>query len=121
LSYYEYLRGMATAMAIGLIAPAPIAQSRGDDTADDDPVPESQSPEELSTEEQLAQMQLIMHMKEALAGLPDRQRTLIERVMLQEVPLLEAAKEVGLSESWAWRLQAQALEALGKALRARLR
>lgn len=51
-----------------------------------------------------------------LAGLPERERTLLEAVYFEGVTIEEAGRRLGLSKSWASRLHAKALERMRGAL-----
>ena len=48
---------------------------------------------------------------------PDQERTLIERYYFDDVTFDQAARELGLSKSWASRLHARAIEGVAKALK----
>jgi len=100
-----YLAGLATAMAVGLIAESTTAD--GEDLRD-----ASLSPEEL-----LGEQQLIARVREAVAELADSERHLVTRHYFDGLTFDEAAKELGLSKSWASRLHARAIEGLTRALK----
>jgi RNA polymerase sigma factor for flagellar operon FliA len=120
-SVAEYLRSMATAMAVGLIAQPAVAQ-RSDRLAESEhAVLESEDVGEPSTEEKVAERELLEHVHAAIARLPDVQQKLVERQILREGVLLETAKELGLNPSWASRLLSQAIDALAKDLKRRIR
>lgn len=55
----------------------------------------------------------------AVAALPERQRTIVERHYFHEERFDHIAESLGVSKSWASRLHAQALIDLGRALRRR--
>lgn len=100
----SYLAGIATAMAIGGMAPASGAAS----------VPESgdATPEELVGNAELsARVRLIV------ASLPDRERAIVERHYFGDETLEAAAAGLGLSKSWGSRLHARAIEAIARELR----
>ena len=111
----DYLRTMATAITIGLLPG--VAVPVGDE--DDDHLPKTASPAELSPEERFAEKELFEQLRAAMASLPDVQRDLVQKVYFQEMGVVEAGKELGLSKSWASRLLAQATEAIARTLRQR--
>ncbi len=100
-----YLAGIATAMAVGLLA-----ETTGPD-ADDvrDPT--------LTAEEQLAHHELITRVRQAVEKQPDAERHLLQRHYFDGITFDEAAKELGLSKSWASRLHARAVESLVRELK----
>ncbi|HEY1954892.1 MAG TPA: sigma-70 family RNA polymerase sigma factor [Polyangiaceae bacterium] len=100
-----YLAGLATAMAVGLIAEATTAD--GEDLRDTT----------LTAEEQLGEHQILTHVREALAALPESERHLVTRHYFDGLTFDEAAKELGLSKSWASRLHARAIEGLTRELK----
>lgn len=101
----SYLAGIATAMAVGLIA-----ESTGPETED-------VKAGGLSAEEQLAHHQLVALAREAVDRRPEAERHLLRRHYFDGVNFDEAAREIGLSKSWASRLHARAIEAIAKELR----
>jgi len=100
----NYLAGIATAMAMGLLSEAtqPGADPR-------DPT--------LSAEEQLAEHELLARVRQAVERQPDAERHLLQRHYFDGVTFDEAAKELGLSKSWASRLHARAIESLARELK----
>ena len=56
-------------------------------------------------------------LKREIAKQPDAERTLLERHYFDDLTFEDAAREIGLSKSWASRLHARAIENLGKSLR----
>jgi RNA polymerase sigma factor for flagellar operon FliA len=101
----DQLASAAMAMAMGFLA-----MRRGealDRAKDPDHSPESN----------VGHAQLIVRIKAAIAELPDQERTLLTRHYFDEVNLDEAARELGLSKSWASRLHARGIEAIAKAFR----
>ena len=52
----------------------------------------------------------------ALAALPERERTFIQKMYYEGKSLTEAGSEIGVSKSWASRLHARAVELLRKEL-----
>lgn len=99
-----YLAGIATAIALGTVSAEPQDASG--------PEGHEATPEEL-----LGQAQLLARVKEIVAGLPDKERTLVERHYFRGEQLDEAAASLGLSKSWGSRLHARAIEAIASALR----
>ncbi len=101
----SYLAGIATAMAIGLLA-----ETTGpsiDDAKDS----------KESAEDQLARAQMIAKVREAVERRPDAERQLLVRHYFDGVTFDEAAKELGLSKSWASRLHTRAVEGVTKDLK----
>ena len=101
----SFLAGMATAIAVGTMTAEPRDQV---------------SPEglDVTPEDLLAQAELLERVKQIVAGLPDKERTLVERHYFRGEQLDEAAASLGLSKSWGSRLHARAIEAISNALRA---
>ena len=100
-----YLSGIATAMAMGLLE-SNVREDAGD------PGDRGASAEEL-----VARQELLAHARAAIAQLPDAERHLLERHYFDGVMFDDAAKELGLSKSWASRLHARAIEAVTRSLR----
>jgi RNA polymerase sigma factor for flagellar operon FliA len=96
----SYLAGIATAVAIGMLA-APAEPSTGEAL---DAAP--------SAEDVIARGQLLDAVRAALPTLPDPERHLIQRHYFDDVQLDEAARELGLSKSWASRLHSRAIESI---------
>lgn len=92
----------AEALAVGLV----LAGRRG-------PAPELAPDPEDAVITRLAHAQL----HAAVAQLPERQRTIVERYYFEEERLETIAEAIGVSKSWASRLHSQALLVLGRALR----
>lgn len=101
----NYLAGIATAMAVGFLAPTT--------GADPDEIQDRQA----SPEEQIAQHELHAAIRKAIEALPEAERHLLIRHYFDGVSFDEAAKELGLSKSWASRLHARAVEGLAKDLK----
>jgi RNA polymerase sigma factor for flagellar operon FliA len=102
-----YLSGIATAMAMGLV-------SGKDDAAEmDAPAGDPAA----SAETLLARQELLAHARAAIAELPATERRLLERHYFDDVTFEDAARELGLSKSWASRLHARAIEAVTRSLR----
>ncbi|MDF2693155.1 MAG: polymerase sigma factor for flagellar operon [Labilithrix sp.] len=70
-----------------------------------------------SPESNVGHAELMTRIKTAIAELPDQERALLMRHYFDDVNLDEAARELGLSKSWASRLHARGIEAISKALR----
>ncbi len=60
---------------------------------------------------------LLVRIREEIAKLPDQERILLTRHYFDEVTFEEAAKELGLSKSWASRLHARGIDTIAKSLR----
>lgn len=101
----SYLAGIATAMAIGFLAPTT------------GPEPEDVQDQSANAEEQLAQQELMAALRQAIDARPEAERHLLTRHYFEGVSFDDAAKEIGLSKSWASRLHARAVEGLAKDLR----
>ena len=102
----QKLSASALAMAIGFMT------MRRGDAALSEARDETESPEE-----QVAAAELLENVREAIAERPEAERTLLLRHYFDDVTLDEAAKEMGLSRSWASRLHTRALEGIVKAMR----
>ena len=98
-----YLAGIATAIAVGTLAPARSA---------DDGEGHAATPEEL-----VGDAELIARVRAVMATLPDAERILVERHYFADQTLDEAAAALGLSKSWGSRLHARAIDAIARALR----
>jgi len=72
------------------------------------------SPEELASKAELA-----AQVKAIVLGLPDAERTLIERHYFADETIDQAAASLGLSKSWGSRLHARAIERIARELRAK--
>lgn len=100
----DQLQTAAMAMAMSFLS------MRGTDdairAADDRPDPE----------EAVAREELLGRIREAIATLPDAERTLLQRHYFEDVTFDQVAKEIGLSKSWASRLHTRALETVSKTL-----
>ncbi len=95
-----YLAGIATAVAMGLLA-TPAAGTVGE-AVDQRP----------SADEALARAQTVAAVKEAVLTLPEQERHLIQRHYFEDVRLDDAASELGLSKSWGSRLHTRAIESI---------
>ncbi len=103
----DQLGTAAMAMAIGFLT------MRSGDAIDD-----AQDPS-TSPEEAVGQAEIIVAIRAAIAERPEAERHLLQRHYFEDVNFDEAAKELGLSKSWASRLHARAIEGLAKTLRSR--
>lgn len=101
----SYLAGIATAMAVGLLA-----ETTG-------PSAEDAKDSRESAEDQLARADLLAKVREAAERRPDAERQLLVRHYFDGVTFEEAAKELGLSKSWASRLHTRAIEGVAKDLK----
>jgi RNA polymerase sigma factor for flagellar operon FliA len=97
----DSLGGMATAMAAGFLA----ASSDGLDTVAD---------ANLSPEAATAEKELVDTLRALIAKRPEAERKLLERHYFDGLTFEDAAKELGLSKSWASRLHARAMQALSE-------
>jgi len=70
-----------------------------------------------SPESTVGHTELLMRIKEEIEKLPDQERTLLLRHYFDDVNLDEAARELGLSKSWASRLHARGIEAVARSFR----
>ena len=102
-----YLVDMATIMAVRLTSRA--GRRDLDQVADEDLTPEAE----------LEEAELRAAMKDAIAQLPDAERTIMERHYFDDVSLDEAASQLGLSRSWGSRLHARAVEMVRRDLKRR--
>lgn len=103
----DHLAAMATAMAVGLVAPA----GRGED-GELTTVSTEESPETAT-----ARAELLAVVREAISGLPHQEAELVRRHYLEGERFDHVAKDLGLSKSWASRLHTRAIGRLGKRLR----
>ncbi len=103
----EHLAAMATAMAVGLVAPA-TRDEHGELTN----VSTGDSPEEAT-----ARAELLAVVREAIDGLPSQEAELVRRHYLEGERFDHVARDLGLSKSWASRLHTRAIGRLGKRLR----
>jgi RNA polymerase sigma factor FliA len=104
----EHLASMATAMAIGLLA-QPAWSDEGEPTA----VSGSDNPEEA-----VERAQLVHLVQDAVGSLPEQEAELVRRHYLGGERLEDVGRDLGLSKSWACRLNTRALARLTKRLRA---
>jgi RNA polymerase sigma factor for flagellar operon FliA len=106
----DQLGSAAMAMAIGFLS---MKSGEAVDRASD--------PKE-SPEDEVARAELVAAVRAAIAERPDAERQLLTRHYFDDVTFEEAARELGLSKSWASRLHARAIEGVAKAMkRARVR
>lgn len=101
----DSLSGIAMAMAAGFLA----ASSEGLEHVADD--------ETLTPEDAVAEKELLDRLRDIIARRPDAERQLLERHYFGGVTFETAAKELGLSKSWASRLHTRALEAVAEEMR----
>ncbi|HMR76776.1 MAG TPA: sigma-70 family RNA polymerase sigma factor [Polyangiaceae bacterium] len=103
----EHLGGMATAMAVGLVA----RTAWGEDgeqvgvARDDNP------------EDAVGRAQLLQVVRDAIVDLPEQEAELVRRHYLEGERFDHVAEELGLSKSWASRLHTRAMARLAKRLR----
>lgn len=67
-------------------------------------------------DEALERVELTRRVADAVSGLPERERALVEKHYFEGKNLLEAGEELGISKSWASRVHAQAVDRLRKRL-----
>lgn len=102
----ETMSGMAMAMAAGFLA------------ASSDGLERVAEQDTLSPEDAVSEKELLEILKGIIARRPDSERQLLERHYFGGVTFDEAARELGLSKSWASRLHARAIEAVAAEMRA---
>ncbi|MGA2451611.1 MAG: sigma-70 family RNA polymerase sigma factor [Polyangiaceae bacterium] len=102
----QFLAGMATAMALGMVV----------SSAPDEPDSRDhgQTPEEI-----VANAEVLERIRAIVATLPEKERVLIEQHYFADMTLDDAAASIGLSKSWGSRLHARAIETIARALGAR--
>jgi RNA polymerase sigma factor for flagellar operon FliA len=103
----EHLAGMATAMALGLVA-------RTGYEGDGERVAISQG---ADPEAAVAQAELSDRVRQAIESLPAQEAELVRRHYLEGERFDVVSTELGLSKSWGSRLHARALQRLSKRLR----
>jgi RNA polymerase sigma factor for flagellar operon FliA len=101
----NYLAGIATAMAIGFLSPTT------------GPDPDDVQDQSASAEEQIAREELHAALRQAIEARPEAERHLLMRHYFDGVSFDDAAKEIGLSKSWASRLHGRAIEGLARDLK----
>ena len=72
-----------------------------------------------SPEEAVSRAEVLDAIRAAIAERPTAERHLLQRHYFDDVSFDEAARELGLSKSWASRLHARAIEGLARTLRGR--
>jgi RNA polymerase sigma factor FliA len=103
----DHLAAMATAITVGLIAPAGV----GDD-GERIQVSTAETPEDA-----VARAQLLALVQGAIHELPDEEEQLVRRHYLEGERFDHVAQSLGLSKSWASRLHSRAMQRLAKRLR----
>jgi RNA polymerase sigma factor for flagellar operon FliA len=68
------------------------------------------------SDERLADVEMKAHVRDALAKLPEQDRTLLTLYYFKEMSLQEVGNELGLSKSWTSRRHAQAVDKLSRIL-----
>ena len=101
----DHLAGMATAMAVGLVA-EPVF-------SDGEPAGQSR---ELDPEARTETAQLSVLLHKVIDELPDQEQTLVRRHYFDGERFDQVAGELGLSKSWASRLHARAIDRMTKRL-----
>lgn len=82
----------------------------------DDALDRARDPND-SPEEAVGRAELVATIRDAIAERPEAERRLLERHYFDDVTFEEAARELGLSKSWASRLHARAIEGVAKSLK----
>jgi len=100
-----YLSGIAVAAAAAFLTPE--TEGIEEVPAVDEPSPESRT----------ARAELVARLRVAIDERPDAERALLRRHYVDGATFEEAAREIGLSKSWASRLHARAIDAIAKKLR----
>lgn len=101
----DQLGSAAMAMAVGFLA---MRQTDALEAAKDP---------DHSPESNVGHAELLARVKEAIAERPEQERVLLTRHYFDDVTFEEAAKELGLSKSWASRLHARAIEGVARSLK----
>lgn len=104
----SYLAGIATAMAMGLLA-------QTSTTLD----PEGARDSAEGADETIERGQLLQVLQSVIDERPEAERTLIRRHYFDGLKFEAVAKELGLSKSWASRLHARAIEGVRQSLKDR--
>lgn len=100
----ELLGKSATAMAMGFLT---MRSTEGLQIEDGTESPEADA----------ARKELRALLEREIAKQPEAERTLLQRHYFDDVTFEEAAREIGLSKSWASRLHARAIENLARSLK----
>ena len=103
----DHLAAMATAITVGLIAPAGVGED-GERVQ----VSTADSPEDA-----VSRAQLLALVQSAIHELPDEEEQLVRRHYLEGERFDHVAQSLGLSKSWASRLHTRAMQRLAKRLR----
>ena len=103
----DQLGSAAMAMALGFLS---MRSSDALETAADP---------SASAEEAVGNAEILAAVRAAIAERPEAERHLLQRHYFDDVNFDEAARELGLSKSWASRLHARAIEGLARTLRNR--
>lgn len=107
LALSDHLAGMATAMAMGLVASTGYGEE-GETIGVDF---------ESDPEEAAARTEIHALLRDSIAGLPDEEAELVRRHYLEGERFDHVAQSLGLSKSWASRLHTRAIGRLNKRLR----
>lgn len=101
----DQLSSAAMAMALGFLS------MKGDEALEHARDPDA-SPESV-----VGRAEVLDAIKAAIAERPEAERRLLERHYFDDVTFEEAAREMGLSKSWASRLHARAIEGVARSLK----
>jgi RNA polymerase sigma factor for flagellar operon FliA len=101
----DHLGSAAMAMALSFLSmKSGEALDQAKDTAD-------------TPEDAVGRAELVATIRSAIAERPEAERRLLERHYFDDVTFEEAARELGLSKSWASRLHSRAIEGVAKAMK----
>jgi RNA polymerase sigma factor for flagellar operon FliA len=103
----DHLAGLATAMAVGLVA-STVRGEAGERT----PIDPAETPEEA-----VAREEILLLVRQTIQELPFQEAELVRRHYLEGERFDHVAAELGLSKSWASRLHTRAMGRLSKRLR----
>lgn len=103
----DHLGAMATALAVGLVAPTAFTEE-----GERHPVSQAEDPEAA-----FARSELLALVRTAIGELPHEEAELVRRHYLEGERFDHVATDLGLSKSWASRLHTRAMGRLSKRLR----
>jgi RNA polymerase sigma factor FliA len=103
----DHLAALATAMAVGLVAP-----TGRNDEGERTPIEQAEDPEAA-----FAHAELLALVSTAISDLPHEEAQLVRRHYLEGERFDVVASELGLSKSWASRLHTRAMGRLAKRLK----
>lgn len=103
---HNFLRGLATAYATGLVA-----KDGGEDDPEGDPGNAPEGPEDQASRSEARAL-----IEKALDAIGEPEGTILRRHYFMDEDLQDAAAHVGLSKSWGSRLHARGIEKLAQKL-----